>query len=286
MATVTIDPAHEYGGRQRRRQAAKRAAAYARLSSVNRRRTPYTSARPHIGLATRTRPAPNLIIPNAQFGLPEAMKMKFRYNGFSDDPTTLAANGVARVTWRLSNPTDPNYTGLGHQPMLWDQFTTLYLNCIVYAAKIQYQIIPLSENGSTAVIGFASRPYEKGVNEVQVYRDEWERPDSVNGIVYSGGDTPSNIYTQYIQNYKLTNLTKKEYLAQRDFWVQIQNTTFNPPREIWNTIIMKNLGSADIKYRLVVTLTYYTYCFGKNHVNPSLGSGPDHGVPDLQPENV
>ena len=114
------------------------------------------------------------------------MKMKFRYNGFSDDPTTLAANGVARVTWRLSNPTDPNYTGLGHQPMLWDQFTTLYLNCIVYAAKIQYQIIPLSENGSTAVIGFASRPYEKGVNEVQVYRDEWERPDSVNGIVYSG----------------------------------------------------------------------------------------------------
>ena len=48
-------------GRQRRRQAAKRAAAHARLLSVRARRPPYTSARPHIGLATRTRPAPSLL---------------------------------------------------------------------------------------------------------------------------------------------------------------------------------------------------------------------------------
>ena len=52
MATVTLNPdgSTEYGGRQRRRYAAKRAAAHARLSAVNRRRSPYASARPHIGL--------------------------------------------------------------------------------------------------------------------------------------------------------------------------------------------------------------------------------------------
>lgn len=262
------------------------AASRARLQHARRGRN-YASTRPHTGLASSisARP-PNIIGPNSQFGLPESMKVKFRYHGDSDAPNTLNADGVSRVTWRITNPTDPNQTGLGHQPMLWDQFIPLYKWCSVYGCKVEYQIYPVDTGTTTApgVIGFASRSYDSNVGEVQVYRDEWERPDSVNGMVYSGGSNPTNITKVYTDCAKLAGKTKQEYLACEQYWVALQTTTYNPPREMWHTIIMKNLGATAIKYRLSVTLTYYAYVFSKNHVNPSLGEGPDHGVPDLEPE--
>lgn len=47
-----------------------------------------------------------------------------------------AAGVPAQYVWRCNGAYDPNYTGVGHQPMFWDTYASMYNHYIVTGAKI------------------------------------------------------------------------------------------------------------------------------------------------------
>lgn len=58
-----------------------------------------------------------------------------------------AAGAPAKYVWRCNGPYDPNYTGVGHQPMFWDMYAGLYNHCVVSSAKMSVKV--WGENNAT-----------------------------------------------------------------------------------------------------------------------------------------
>lgn len=48
-----------------------------------------------------------------------------------------AAGVPAQYVWRCNGPYDPNMTGVGHQPMFWDTYASMYNHYVVTGAKIK-----------------------------------------------------------------------------------------------------------------------------------------------------
>lgn len=75
-------------------------------------------------------------------GLPRALVTKLRYVG--DISMDAGIGSYASHTFRLNGPWDPDLTGVGHQPMYWDQLSALYEEHCVIGAKIVCRFFPTS----------------------------------------------------------------------------------------------------------------------------------------------
>lgn len=93
----------------------------------------------------------NFIVQNP---IPNSRLVRFRYcpAGISIDP---AVGLAATYVFRCNSLYDPDYTGVGHQPMGYDEMTTLYSRSTVISSKIQVTFISPGSavNSGTAVVG-------------------------------------------------------------------------------------------------------------------------------------
>lgn len=90
-------------------------------------------------------------------GIPTNMKVKLIYseNAISLNPSV---GGLAAVhTFRCDSAFDPNSTGVGHQPMGWDQYTALYKNYKVIASRFQVTFFPTTGETVGAIVGVSRR---------------------------------------------------------------------------------------------------------------------------------
>lgn len=78
----------------------------------------------------------NLYSVNLGKGFPKTLRMSHKYN----DLITLTSNGGAQVNHNFSanGMYDPDVTGVGHQPMYFDQMTALYNHYTVIGSRIKY----------------------------------------------------------------------------------------------------------------------------------------------------
>lgn len=67
-------------------------------------------------------------------GIPNRMFVKFKY---SDTYTQTTTTGMNVRQFRANGLYDPDYTGVGHQPRFFDQFSQLYLDYRVHAVKFR-----------------------------------------------------------------------------------------------------------------------------------------------------
>lgn len=122
-----------YAKRQRR----SRAATVAR-----RRRAPKTAL-------TRTQGyMPKLSVPRKIFGFPDTLVTKLKYSDLIT--LTSTSNSLARYVFQPNNAYDPDYSGVGHQPMMFDQFAAVYARYVVLGAKLTASFSPISNTISTA----------------------------------------------------------------------------------------------------------------------------------------
>lgn len=69
-------------------------------------------------------------------GLPQKVLVKHKYV----ETFTLTATGVpSSYVFRANSMFDPNLTGVGHQPMYFDQYAALYNHYTVIGSKITFQ---------------------------------------------------------------------------------------------------------------------------------------------------
>lgn len=83
-------------------------------------------------------------------GFPKKIKMLHKYH--ENVQLTSTTGSQANYQFSANGMYDPNITGVGHQPMYFDQCTALYDHFTVIASKIYYQITQLStSNGPMSV---------------------------------------------------------------------------------------------------------------------------------------
>jgi len=81
-------------------------------------------------------------------GFPQKLMVTHRY---CDQITLTSTSGVmATYQWSCNGMYDPNATGGGHQPMLFDQLTTLYNHYQVVGSKFRVKILPHTSNTVTS----------------------------------------------------------------------------------------------------------------------------------------
>ena len=90
--------------------------------------------------------------------MPEEIRVKLIYNQ-TDTDIGLGVGATNQQIFRLSNPTDPDFSATGHQPMGYDELTSLYSKCHVVAAKITWQIFPADGSAFNSHIQVAGRPF-------------------------------------------------------------------------------------------------------------------------------
>jgi hypothetical protein len=67
------------------------------------------------------------------YGFPDRITTELRYH--MTTPLNSTTGSVAKQGFRWNSCFDPDYTGSGHQPLYWDQYTAMYDNYVVSDAR-------------------------------------------------------------------------------------------------------------------------------------------------------
>jgi len=99
----------------------------------------------------KTKVTVNKSIVSSGLGFPKKLQMTHKYNG----SISLAGIAGAFVSWNFScnGMYDPDQTGVGHQPMYFDQLTALYDHYCVIGSKAVFNIIPTNSSYGSAAMG-------------------------------------------------------------------------------------------------------------------------------------
>lgn len=82
------------------------------------------------------------------FGFPDRVKTKMIYADVITLTSTLGS--VADYVFRMNSLFDPDFTGTGHQPQWFDQFSAVYTNYRVLGSKITCRFVPTNINDTEA----------------------------------------------------------------------------------------------------------------------------------------
>lgn len=116
----------------------------ARARTVARRRSRYTPKT----ISRVQAIMPKLSVPRKIYGFPDTLVTKLKYSDLIT--LTSTANGLARYVFQPNNVYDPDYSGIGHQPMFFDQYTPIYSRYVVLGAKLTASFSPIANTISTA----------------------------------------------------------------------------------------------------------------------------------------
>lgn len=78
---------------------------------------------------------PRSIGGSVQYGFPDSLNFRLRYSEVFT--LTSTAQAVAKQVFRANSLFDVDFTGVGHQPMYFDQISPLYSNYVVLGSKIK-----------------------------------------------------------------------------------------------------------------------------------------------------
>jgi len=115
-------------------------------ATARRFRRPSVKSRP----STVTRLAVSRV-PRNVFGFPRHMITTIKYvDAYSIGGSAGSAGGNIM---RLNSAYDPDYTGLGHQPMYYDNFTPIYNKYVVMSSTIKVDFSPLNDDTESTTAG-------------------------------------------------------------------------------------------------------------------------------------
>lgn len=238
-----------------------RRAAYRRkkpAAAPRRRRVPARrgaglfSAKP-AGQATYAPPAPQ-----RQRGfLPFATSYNVRLPWSHTSGFTAPALQVSGVLgdYSLSSAYDPDQTGVGHQPMQWDQLSGLYKRYMVHGAKFTLEFSNPTADGLFVGYGirFTGDPGPHSGYTLDVLA---ERRNVVMRPIQNTG-TQKVVFSQYIPLHRVFGLPKMIYNADRETFSGLTGnlgTGSNPSRHVLMTplIVDSTGGTATVTVRIGV----------------------------------
>lgn len=194
--------------------------------------------------------------------IPDRYFCRLKFNQTLDYRPTVA-NPTSRQLWRGNSAYDPDQTGLGGQPLGFDQIMALYDNYRIYASSIKIQIMPLS-TGSGNFIKWSLYPSNTPSNDVS--------PDIGAEHPYAKSDFSASANQNFrtIRNFMSTKriLGYKNIMTNDNF---IGTAGTNPTSQwywILDYLTVGGVNNIDPGY-LNVTITYYCEFFNRKDLAQS-----------------
>lgn len=187
-------------------------------------------------------------LPTGQLPLPQVLKTRMAYHArLSRTPAAVDALGVYVID--ASSLYDPDYTGVGHQPMGYDQIAPMYDHWFVNGAKISVTfanaITPSSQ--TPMIVGISGQNVVTPLTDPSHYI---ELPNCKHGVIgYEGVKTLTNTYSPKL-NMGVSNPAD----AERLHGTQAANPSDN---WFWHIFVSNaNPGVQGVQVAIDVTVEY------------------------------
>lgn len=192
-------------------------------------------------------------------GFPEVLRTTLRYQ---DNYTLTSSSGsAAQQIFRLSSLFDPDFSGTGHQPLYFDQISSIYLNYRVRYAKMHVTFLPLSDDTEVTTTG----PFQVGVsaNSTQTF-------SSTLTTVAEQNNSKSALLARDKSAVPVSmSLT---YTPKRDLGISFMDDTVsavvggNPGKPYFGCIYAADLNLTSGSVKAVVTITFDCEFFQQNNI--------------------
>jgi len=192
-------------------------------------------------------------------GFPEVLRTSLRYQ---DQYTLTSSSGSAGVwLFRLNSLFDPDLTGVGHQPLYYDQLTGIYQYYRVRSTRMHVTFLPLTDDTELTTTG----PYEVGVsaNSTSTFST------TLNTLAEQNNSKVALLpRDKSAQPVSITTT----YFPQRDLGVSFKDDTVSsvigssPTATYYGCIFAADLNLTSGSVKAVVTLTFDAEFFQQNGI--------------------
>lgn len=169
----------------------------------------------------------------------------------------VVASPIAQYVFRGNSCFDPNYTGTGHQPLYFDQYSAIYNKYRVVGSSIRVDVVNHSIDSAAHFAVFPSTDTQTFTSMSQVMEQGRARSPKIIPLSQFG---PMPIVKTYCSSRKALGLTK---IQMGDDTVEAligQN-----PSQVWywNIVTESTTSTVDIDQIYVVKIVYYVQFFDR-----------------------
>lgn len=198
----------------------------------------------------RRRNVPNSVISRTS-PIPDRYMTKLHYSQLF---TLAYAGALTKQKFRMNSIYDPDYSGVGHQPMGHDELSVLYNKYRVYGCKYHISISNTDANYQAEVV-VQNRPNSV---DVTTFTEAMESPYRQYKIVGAEGSGPKHI-TGYHNVSKVYGVKKSIISTDNTFWA---NIGADPGAVTFLNIFMQNQSTAiALSCNFRINLVYYVEFF-------------------------
>lgn len=184
---------------------------------------------------------------NAGLGFPKRMTMSHKYHELVSLNSTSGT--TAFYKFLCNSMYDPNLTSTGHQPLYFDQMSSIYDHYTVIGAKISVKIIPTSNAGGAF---FAS--LSQNDDSIQVATIDATIEQGGSGVRLFNSNMTSPVYPVMINKWSAKKTFGGSVLANDN----LQGTALSSPSEqtVWCIAIKPCDNFTNINTYVDVTIQY------------------------------
>lgn len=150
--------------------------------------------------------------PLSNNGLPNVLTTKLKYTS-AFTLTTAAVGALTSYAWNLNDLFDPDRTGVGHQPYLFDQIKVLYTNYLVYGCYVAIKLSPIAYNQNLVLTGIRLN------NSISSPPTSWDYLKEIGHTAFISivAGAPTKMYRRYISISKAIGVDFSSYLTDPDY---------------------------------------------------------------------
>lgn len=228
--------------------------------SMVRRKRPYRRYRKHrVSRGTRT-----VMVSRNQSCIPDQMFTKLTYSDLYS--VTVGTTSFAYHDWIANSCFDPDNTGIGHQPMGFDQFTNLYQAYRVYGLKYVIEFFPDTSTDYTLL--FLRTMPDTNIGSTSDVIRLSELPCLSRRVLGTVGHKGMITLHGYFPMNKVFGMSAKEYSNSPDTSATYTNS---PLRKVYlrlyHRLVNETGTSFTLRYR--IRFTYYVKMFYRQKLNTS-----------------
>lgn len=189
-----------------------------------------------------TRKGTRALVPRPILPLKQTVTMAYSQ---TSTLTEAAAGAGVIQTFALNNLFDPNFTGVGTQPIGYDQLSNIYGRFRVLRVGIRVTLMGLTTN---AYCGIYPSSQSTLPASFQAYADQ---PMGKSTLLQSGG--PTKTFSMNVQLWNVLGVKKNEYLLDQDF---SHLSTSGPARTAYLQLWLQGLGGVTASIAAESRLVY------------------------------
>lgn len=159
---------------------------------------------------------------------------------------------------------DPDYTGLGHQPLWYDQVAPMWSKYRVYGIKYVLEAMNTNTNQLATMVVQHSSDIAELPETGNAFSTLRERNNSRTYTLTSSQGRPIKV-KGYMSTYRPFGMTKTDFIGDEDFEAAIANT---PAKTAYLHTYFVTFNSTAI-INLQVRLVYYVELFQRKNVSGS-----------------